>query len=187
MTSVLMIFEMTQDYAVIVPLMIANMVSLFVAGRLQHEPIYEALAGQDGIHLPSVDRVRSDQFQVASVMLPANHLLAARLSVKDALQQIGASEARTWLVTDSTGISGVVNVATLHREVARQPDRKLADLAGAASMVFVHRDQPLDLALERMGKNQMDILPVVNRGNLRKLEGMVTMRDILDAYGITPS
>ena len=52
MTSVLMIFEMTQDYAVIVPLMIANLVSLFIASRLQHEPIYEALAVQDGIHLP---------------------------------------------------------------------------------------------------------------------------------------
>jgi len=43
MTSVLMIFEMTQDYAVIVPLMIANLVSLFIASRLQREPIYEAL------------------------------------------------------------------------------------------------------------------------------------------------
>ncbi len=52
MTSVLMIFEMTQDYAVIVPLMIANLVSLFIASQLQHEPIYEGLALQDGIHLP---------------------------------------------------------------------------------------------------------------------------------------
>jgi CIC family chloride channel protein len=58
MTSVLMIFEMTQDYAVIVPLMIANLVSLFVASLLQHEPIYEALAVQDGIHLPT--RTRHD-------------------------------------------------------------------------------------------------------------------------------
>ena len=57
MTSVLMIFEMTQDYAVIVPLMIANLVSLFIASRLQHEPIYEGLAIQDGIHLPSAERV----------------------------------------------------------------------------------------------------------------------------------
>ena len=48
MTSVLIIFEMTQDYAVIVPLMIANLVSLFVASLLQHEPIYDALAVQDG-------------------------------------------------------------------------------------------------------------------------------------------
>ena len=57
MTSVLMIFEMTQDYAVIVPLMIANLVSLFICSRLQREPIYEALAVQDGIHLPTGGRV----------------------------------------------------------------------------------------------------------------------------------
>src|SRR5580704_15298484 len=61
MTSVLMIFEMTQDYEVIVPLMIANLVSLFIASRLQHEPIYEALAVQDGIHLPSAAGHRRGQ------------------------------------------------------------------------------------------------------------------------------
>jgi hypothetical protein len=49
-----MIFEMTQDYAVIVPLMISNLVSLFISSRLQQQPIYEALAIQDGIHLPSL-------------------------------------------------------------------------------------------------------------------------------------
>src|SRR5271157_2520645 len=41
MTSVVMIFEMTQDYAVIVPLMIANLVSLFISSRLQRQPIYD--------------------------------------------------------------------------------------------------------------------------------------------------
>src|SRR5437762_11904227 len=68
MTSVLMIFEMTQDYAVIVPLMIANLVSLFIASRLQHVPIYEALAVQDGIHLPSAEsRQRHSRRQVVRV------------------------------------------------------------------------------------------------------------------------
>src|ERR1039458_5070486 len=65
MTSVLMIFEMTQDYAVIVPLMIANLVSLFISSRLQREPIYEALAVQDGIHLPTAEtRHRHDKRQI---------------------------------------------------------------------------------------------------------------------------
>src|SRR5436190_10303624 len=69
MTSVLMIFEMTQDYAVIVPLMIANLVSLFIASRLQREPIYEALAVQDGIHLPTAEsRQRKGRRQVVRVM-----------------------------------------------------------------------------------------------------------------------
>src|SRR5213080_1321995 len=72
MTSVVMIFEMTQDYAVIVPLMISNLVSLFISSRLQPEPIYEALAIQDGIHLPSAEsRTRHVQRQVIRIMRPA--------------------------------------------------------------------------------------------------------------------
>src|SRR5216684_1104602 len=55
MTSVLMIFETTRDYAVIVPLMIANLVSLFISSRLQSQTIYDALSLQDGIHLPSAE------------------------------------------------------------------------------------------------------------------------------------
>src|SRR6266478_3258717 len=68
MTSVMMIFEITRDYAVIVPLMISNLVSFFVASRFQKEPIYEVLAHQDGIHLPSAEtRQQGVQRQVRMV------------------------------------------------------------------------------------------------------------------------
>jgi len=53
LTSVIMIFEITRDYSIIVPLMIANLMSYYISSRLQDEPIYEALEHQDGIHLPS--------------------------------------------------------------------------------------------------------------------------------------
>ena len=55
MTSVVMIFEITRDYAVIVPLMISNLVSFFISARFQKQPIYEVLAHQDGIHLPTAE------------------------------------------------------------------------------------------------------------------------------------
>src|SRR5947209_20370145 len=78
MTSVLMIFEMTQDYAVIVPLMIANLVSLFISSRLQRQPIYEALAVQDGIHLPKAEtRHRHRDRQVTRVMRAAAESLSS--------------------------------------------------------------------------------------------------------------
>ena len=48
----------------------------------------------------------------------------------------------------------------------------------------IHSDQGLDLALERMGENLLDILPVVNRANVHKLEGIVTLREVLVAYGV---
>ena len=42
LTSVIMIFEMTRDYSIIVPLMISNLIAFFISQRLQREPIYEA-------------------------------------------------------------------------------------------------------------------------------------------------
>jgi CIC family chloride channel protein len=58
LTSVIMIFEIARDYSIIVPLMIANLLSYLISSRLQEEPIYEALQRQDGIHLPSGARAR---------------------------------------------------------------------------------------------------------------------------------
>src|ERR1022692_3168967 len=186
MTSVLMIFEMTQDYAVIVPLMIANLVSLFIASRLQHEPIYEALAVQDGIHLPTAKtRHRSGQRQVVGIMQIASQLLPAEITVREALEEVRSSASRTWLVTDRRGVIGVVNLAKLEQELAEGADKKLGELTDALVFPHVHPDQTLDLALERMGANQIELLPVVNRAEMHKLEGMITLRDVLDAYGVS--
>jgi CIC family chloride channel protein len=183
MTSVLMIFELTQDYAVIVPLMIANLVSLFIAARLQHEPIYEALAVQDGIHLPTA-KTRYGQRRAASIMKAATQVLPAEMTVAEALAQARSSEFRTWLVTDPRGVIGVIGLTRLESEQVEGADKKLGELVDAMVFPHVHADQGIDLALERMGAHHIEILPVVNRADVHKLEGMVTLRDVLDAYGV---
>jgi CIC family chloride channel protein len=185
MTSVVMIFEMTQDYAVIVPLMIANLVSLFVASRLQHDPIYEALAVQDGIHLPGPKgRQRRGQRQVVSVMRTAGQLLPAEITVQEARERVRLSELGTWLVTDSQGVIGVISLSRLERELAEGANKKLGELVDPLAFPHVHPDHGLDLALEHMGVNQLEILPVVGRANVHELKGIVTLRDVLDAYGV---
>src|SRR6266852_1975146 len=79
MTSVVMIFEITRDYAVIVPLMISNLVSLFISSRLQPQPIYEALAHQDGIHLPSAEsRQQHARRRIIDIMRTAPGVLPAQ-------------------------------------------------------------------------------------------------------------
>ena len=186
MTSVLMIFEMTQDYAVIVPLMIANLVSLFIASRLQREPIYEALAVQDGIHLPSARTAqRYRRRQVRKVMKAPSQLLSSEITAREALERARSSEVRTWLVMDGRGVAGVISLARLEREIGDGADKKLSVLTGTRGFPHVHPDQGLDLALERMGTNQIDTLPVVNRADVHKLEGVVTLRDVLNAYGVS--
>jgi CIC family chloride channel protein len=186
MTSVLMIFEMTQDYAVIVPLMIANLVSLFIASRLQHEPIYEALAVQDGIHLPTAEtRQRLGQRQVVTVMRAAtNDSLPAEATVREALDKVRSSKLPTLLVTDRRGVIGVLAQPRLEQEPTENSDKQIGQLVDAMVFPHVHSDQGLDLALERMGAHQLDLLPVVNRADVHRLEGIVTLRDVLKAYGV---
>src|SRR3954467_5632809 len=54
-TSILIIFEMTGDYAIILPLMIANILSYMLASHWQPVPIYDALLAQDGLHAEDHD------------------------------------------------------------------------------------------------------------------------------------
>jgi CIC family chloride channel protein len=168
--------------------MIANMVSLFVASLLQHEPIYEALAVQDGIHLPSArTRLHLDQRTVAEIMKGPGLLLESEISVREALGRIRASGHRTALVTDQRGVIGIVTQSQLEVEVDEDSARLLDDLMVGPVFPHMHADQGLDLALERMGSNQIDILPVVSRANVHELAGIVTLQDVLTAYGVSHS
>ena len=186
MTSVVMIFEITRDYAVIVPLMISNLVSYFISSRLQREPIYEQLAHQDGIHLPLAETRQSErQRQVGQVMRPAVEFLDAGESLQAALDKSGASGHRTWLVRDPCGIIGVLTREQL-QETSQDsaPAKKVRDLVRGPEFPHMHADQSFDLALARMGSTHNDLLPVVSRANVHELLGVVRLQDVLESYGL---
>lgn len=120
-------------------------------------------------------------------MRSATESLSTELTVADALKQVRTDKCRTWLVTDKQGLIGVINLSTLASETAKGADQqKLSGLMDGLVFPHVHPDQGLDVALERMGANQLEILPVVSRADVHKLEGIVTLRDVLDSYGISP-
>ena len=185
MTSVLMIFETTRDYAVIVPLMISNLVSLFISSRLQRSTIYDALAIQDGIHLPTTETLREHGHrQVSKAMIAATDLLPAELTVQAALEKISTSRFRAWPVVDKRGVIGVTSMLTLEKEFVQNAAKTLREIVNPGTFPHVHSDQSLDLALNRMGAAQLELLPVVNRANIHKLEGVITLSDVLDSYGV---
>ena len=186
MTSVLMIFEMTRDYAVIVPLMIANMTSLFISWRFQKQPIYEALALQDGIHLPSHSTPTSPTsapcFRSCG-RLP--RFSPQRCAVQDAIERTRASKLRIWPVAEKDYFLGMLTRETLECAfVDGRKEQPLKDLVVTLHVPHLHTDHALHLALERMSKYHLDLLPVVHRADIHKLEGVVTLPDVLNAYGV---
>jgi chloride channel protein, CIC family len=189
MTSVLMIFEMTRDYSVIVPLMIANLASLFISSRLQKQPIYEALAHQDGIHLPlSGRREGLGQHRVFEIMRQAAETFSSVMPASEALQRAQQAQIRGLLVTDEGSLIGVLSRSNLETAIGQDgTEKKLGDFISTLEFPHVHRDHALHIALERMSQARIDVLPVVSRADIHKLEGVVTLRDLLDSYGVDPT
>jgi CIC family chloride channel protein len=185
MTSVVMIFEITRDYAVIVPLMVSNLVSYFISSRLQKEPIYEVLAEQDGIHLPKFGSRQETRRQVMQIMQPAGQVLSAEETIGRALEQTRGTAQRTWIVSNARGVAGLVTREEL--EVAASSgslDSPISTILKAGEFPHVHADHPLDDALDRLGVNHVDLLPVVSRANVHQLLGVVRLQDVLEAYGV---
>lgn len=201
LTSVIMIFEVTRDYTIIVPLMISNLIAFWISQRLQPAPLYEALARQDGLHLPTGEfRQHALRHRVSVAIREAPEPLAADLPVRVALDRVADSTLRSWPVSDPDGIVGMVRVVDLARRVsegggdetlvahlaATEQREHGAELAQGAAEAFVHvhTDQPLGQALARMGETHHTVLPVVSRANVRLLLGIVTLDDVLRAYGV---
>ena len=186
MASVFMIFEITQSYAVIVPMMIANLTSFFVSRRLQRVSVYEALAAQEGIQLPAAEGEQPHPV-VRAAMRPPRELLPPGLTVEDAIERVALSGKRAWPVAEGNRISGLITLAELERFHAwGQDQERLGDLVSGRRFPHAHADQPIDHVLATMGKIGMDTLPVVSRVDLHQLEAVVTVSDLLRAYGIAP-
>jgi len=195
MTSVIMIFEMTRDYTIIVPLMISNMIAFFISHKLQREPIYEALAHQDGVHLPTAQsRSEGIRSQVHQAMRPSPVVLSPDLRIATALHQVEDGAFDAWPVVGAEDLWGMVRTSELKRaEADGASNKKIAEILGqrpptghptAEEFPHVHPDHSLSVALERMGSSGLHVLPVVSRANLRRLMGIIALNDVLDAYGV---
>jgi len=193
LASVIMIFEVTRDYSIIVPLMISNLISYFVSSQLQEEAIYEALQHQDGIYLPPSAGAREELLVVRQgVRIPAV-VLSGSDTVKQAAAKFPPGE-EALPVVENGELLAMVTLAKIDEALENgwQHDR-LADFLAAAdphidlnsgNFPYVHLDDPLDMAMRRLAQSGSNVLPVVSRTNLRQLVGVVSIRDIMAAYGL---
>jgi CIC family chloride channel protein len=196
LTSVIMIFEVTRDYAIIVPLMLSNLIAFFISYKLQPEPIYEALAHQDGIHLPAgASREQSGKSRVAAAMRSVPRPLTLDLPIGQAAVILGRAGVPALPVVDEEGLCAMVGTDDLNDAMAEEGgvQRPLSTLidrhavhrySSAEEFPHLHPDHTLALALERMGTSRKSVLPVVSRANVRQLIGIVTVGDVLKVYGL---
>lgn len=175
LTSVFMIFELTRDYAIVVPLMIANMVSFVISRRLQPVAVYEALAMQDGIHLPRPARERHSGLRVSSIMRRGIPMLSSSSLAGDV-----PAGAAFVTVTTSDGTTGAFTYEQI--QMLRPEDALGQLLDSETEYLHVHPDQAVEDALERMEDAGVTALPVVDRADVQRVLGAVSLADARAAF-----
>ncbi len=179
-TSVLIIFEMTDGYGLILPLMIANMTAYGLARRWRPTPIYEALLEQDGIHLPKrgADVGRTP---VAAAMKTKAVVIPAESTVDEALRLVAAYEYTNFPVVEGSGrFAGFVNRLRLDAQSESGGGaRPVTELVTRAD--YVLPQMTLQQAAVRLDASSAFVTAVVDGDASRKFLGILTSSDIVRA------
>lgn len=184
-TSLFIIFEMTREYNLILPLMVGNMISYFLARKLQPIALYNSLLIQDGVTLrkmPAYQGARDyHSLPVSAIMTHECVSVFAELNSADnlaALERLGRKHHGYPVLDDSQQLCGMIMHHELLEHVEHGLDTPLAELLQKQSVVSVNPDTSIRDAASVLIQKDVLQVPVVSRKNSRKLLGFLTLHDI---------
>jgi CIC family chloride channel protein len=178
MTSVFMIFELTQDYQILVPLMIANMLSFLISKRFQHAPVYHALLEQNHVYLPGSEARSGGATRVRSLMNTDMQFIPASTLISEARKLIVDDQSGFLFVGDRNHLRGIVTNSILKNAEAQDRGAETVDNIAMREFQHLYPDQPIDIAIERLSKVTYS-LPVLSRSGQRRVEGVLSIDSIL--------
>ncbi len=186
-TSIIILFEMTRDYSIILPLMTAVVISTVVAQVIRRDTIYTLKLRRKGIEITDrreqprlasipVGRAMSRKFEVVPSDMPAQQLLQV-------FSGRAAREGALPVLDSGKRLVGIITPSDLERTLDRDLSELTAEDIATKSLVTVHPEQTLDEAVRRMSGQSLRQLPVVSRSDHSLLLGMVRRSDVFAAYG----
>lgn len=182
-TSVFMVVETTGSYSIVLPVMISNTIAYLISRAYQDVGLFDLVAKQDGLELPSMEEQREQiVLRVEDAMRkPEVPPLQASDTLGRALEIAATSTEETLLVRFPSGRWAEISTKDLGAMASAHPrETHLREVLSTARVPVLHPDQRLDDALRFVPGHAL--LPVVGRAGSRKLEGVISLPDILAAY-----
>jgi CIC family chloride channel protein len=185
-TAIIILFEMTGDYRIILPLMLTTVIASLVAHRLEPESIYTLKLTRRGIHIErgrDVDVMRS--VKVSEVMSHDLTSVDASLPLEELAAQFDISRNRALPVLNEGKLCGVVTLQDVRVAFGdSQAESLTAGDIASRSLVSAYPDESMWAALRKMGPRELSSLPVVDPKDPGRLVGMIRRRDIVRAYNL---
>lgn len=184
MTSFFMIFEVTQDYEIMLPVMVANVVSYTVATLIHSEALFDVLARQDGIRLPRKEDRALQMMTNADAMRQPDAAFDAAEPIGSALARLPDQSPEGFVVETEDGLAGVVTRSAMRQAVAEQKAAvSVGQIAVLREQDLAYPDESLALSLEKLRGGAV-LLPVVSRLQPNRLLGVIEASDVFRAYRI---
>lgn len=183
MTSVFMVLEVSGNYSIILPVIVANTIAYVISRGLQPIAIFDVLTRQDGLELPSMEEQREEGvLHVEDAMRTMEGLvLDAQETVEQAWMKSEAAEEDEILVRLSPGGWNSVSKQQLRGLVDEgKGGANLGSQLPIRQIPFLHPDLALETALRYV--DRWPLVPVVSRADVRHLEGVISQRDVLERY-----
>jgi CIC family chloride channel protein len=186
MTSVFMVLEVSGNYEIVVPVIVANTFSYVVSRSLQPIPIFDLLTRQDGLALPSLEEEREETIlRIEDAMLPPSPIiLSAGDYIDAASRRAQASSQVIFFVRMEPSGWSTISRDLLERLLNEgKGEDTIGSLISAQTLPCLYPDLPLEAALRYV--NQVPLVPVVNRADSRRLEGVISREAVFARYQST--
>jgi CIC family chloride channel protein len=189
LTAMLIVFEMSNDYHMILPLMVATITASYFAQWLHPESIYTIKLAKRGIRFfegrdmdvmqgVKVEEVMRTRF----VSINKDRSVAELMALFQETNLLGFP-----VVTGENSLWGIITLQDVHRSQALDSfnprEMKVADLA-TEGPIAVYPDEPVWVAIQKMSPRDLARLPVVARDGSMRLVGMISRSDVLRAYDV---
>jgi chloride channel protein, CIC family len=186
-TAILILFEMTGDYNIILPLMLTTVISTFFSQIISRETIYTLKLSRRGVHLEQGQDIDVMQgVTVEEIMTTEVDTVAPDLPLPRLSDLFKETHHHGFPVVENVDqLLGIVSITDLERSLAAGSilDKQVKDVATPINRLLIaYPDEPMWKAMKRMGIRDISRLPVVESQGSNKLVGIIRRRDIVRAY-----
>jgi CIC family chloride channel protein len=186
-TAILILFELTNDYKIILPLMLACIISTLFALRLCSDSIYTLKLVRRGVDIfqgREMNILKS--MRVRDIMRSSVEIVPADTSLTKLVElAIHSPHSCFYLEDPKHKLTGVIDEITLRQVMAMSHELEhllIAQDIANASVISVKEDDNLDRVMRQFGQQNMDELPVVSAAQPDKVTGTLQRRDAIEAY-----